>query len=59
MLFENQKKEDLKNAVLRMENEYKKFIPQEIRKHAQKFNEKAFIKEIRDFINEKLQDEIT
>lgn len=37
ILFKEQNKESLKNAVLNMEQEYKKFKPEDIRQYAQKF----------------------
>ena len=56
ILFKEQNKDSLKDAVLKMEKEYKKFDSVEAREHAQKFNEENFKKELKEFIEEKLKE---
>lgn len=51
IFFENQNKDDLISAVIKFKN--KKFDKNEIRKHAEKFDEEIFKKKISDFIVEK------
>lgn len=56
ILFEEQTKDCLKKAVLNMENNYENFREKDIQKNAEKFKEENFIKEIKELINEKINE---
>ena len=53
--FYSQSAEAIKNAVIAFEKENDKYSPLEIRQHALKFSAKRFENEIRNFINQKLE----
>ena len=52
VLVKRQTKEALKEAVLKMENEYKSFNTEKIKKKAEQFNEQFFIKNIKKVVEE-------
>ncbi|MFA5948109.1 MAG: glycosyltransferase [Candidatus Gracilibacteria bacterium] len=53
IFFDTQDKNSLKNAVKKYLDEKKKFNPEEIRKHAEKFDRKEFEKNFLGFMKEK------
>ena len=53
IFFETQDKNSLKNAVKKYLDEKKHFNPEEIRKHAEKFDRKEFEKNFLGFVKEK------
>lgn len=57
ILFESQTKESLMEAILNMENNYKKFNAKDIRENAEKFMDKEFEEKIKNFIKGKLSEE--
>lgn len=54
ILFKEQTVEDVKNAIVRLENI--QFDKKEIREHALKFDESEFKKKIKEFIDEKINE---
>jgi len=52
--FENQTVEDLMDAVLKFN--LTKIDPQKIREHAEKFSKKQFKKDIKDFVQKRLEE---
>ena len=55
VFFEEQTVESLKEAIIKFEN--MKFDKKEIRKHALEFDEEIFQKKIKDFVNEKTENQ--
>lgn len=57
ILFDEPKVENLKKAVLKLENEFEKFKPEQIRESARKFSEDEFYRKIKDYIISKYKEE--
>lgn len=53
LYFEYQTVESLKDCIRNFEKNHTRFIPEEIRKHAEKFGEKRFAAEIKQFVEQK------